>query len=121
LKNSKRITLEEISKYPLILPDVRSNTRKVIDSVFKDKGISYQLAMEIRGREAMNKFIEMGLGISVMSEYYLQKENLHNLITKDVSTLFGFSETGLIVRKGRYLNQAAKSFIELVIKEAGNR
>ena len=121
LKNSKKITLEEIAKYPLLLPDIVSDTRKAIDKAFNEKGITYQLALEVRGREAVNKFVEMGMGVSIMSDYYPTRKNRQNLIAKDVSALFGFSETGLLVRKGRHLNQAAKSFIELVIKEAGKR
>lgn len=121
LKNSRKITLEEIAKYPLLLPDIASDTRKAIDKAFNEKGITYQLALEVRGREAVNKFVEMGMGVSIMSDYYPTRENRQNLIAMDVSTLFGFSETGLLVRKGRHLNQAAKSFIELVIKEAEKR
>jgi DNA-binding transcriptional LysR family regulator len=117
LKNIKKITLEEISKYPLILPQVGSNTRMAIDGVFSEKGLSYQLALEVRGREAVKEFVEMGLGVSILSEYYLSRENRRNLIVKDVSTHFGFSETGLLVRKGRYLNHAARSFMALVFKE----
>lgn len=120
LKSIKKITLEEIAKYPLLLPDIGSNTRKVIDNVFNEKGITYQLALEVRGREAVNKFVEIGLGVSILSEYYPIRENRHNLIAKDVSTLFGFSETGLLVRKGRYLNHAAKRFIEIVRDEVKN-
>jgi DNA-binding transcriptional LysR family regulator len=119
LKGSKKITLEAIAKYPLILPEIGSNTRMAIDRAFSETGIPYQLALEVRGREAVTKFVEMGLGVSILSEYYLSRENRHNLIVKDVSTYFGFSETGLLVRKGRHLNHAAKSFMALVIKEAG--
>jgi DNA-binding transcriptional LysR family regulator len=65
----------------------------------------------------VKEFVEMGMGASIMSEYYLYRENRRDLIVKDVSTHFGFSETGLLVRKGRYLNHAARSFMALVFKE----
>ncbi|MBN1363335.1 MAG: hypothetical protein JW976_00885 [Syntrophaceae bacterium] len=59
--------------------------------------------------------------IILISDYYPTREKRQNLIAKDVSSLLGYSETGLLVRKGRHLNQAAKSFIELVIQEAEKR
>ena len=63
-----------------------------------------------------------GLGVSILSEYYLTRENRRSLIVKDVSEHFGCSESGLLTRKGRHLNQAARHFMELVrkvVKRAG--
>jgi len=118
LKMIKKITLQEIAKYPLILPPIGSKTRDTIDQAFKEKGISYELALEVLGREGVKNFIEMGLGVSILSKYYLTGENSRNLIVKDVSAYFGYSEAGMLVRKGRHLNRAANHFIELVRREA---
>ena len=113
----KGITMKTISKFPLIVPPVGSNTRQAIDKAFAKENISYELAMEIMGHEAVRSFVEMGIGISIYSEYYLSKENRGNLIVKDVSKYFGTSESGLLTRKGRYLNHGARYLMELVRKE----
>jgi DNA-binding transcriptional LysR family regulator len=117
LKAAKRITLEEIARYPLILPPIGSNTRAAIDRAFAGKGVSYELALEVMGREAVKSFVGLGLGVTILSEYYLSRENRRSLIVKDVSEHFGHSESGLLLRKGRHLNQAARHFMELVRKE----
>lgn len=118
LKRIKKITLQDISKYPLILPPIGSMTREAIDRAFNEKGISYELALEVLGREGVKNFIEIGIGISILSEYYLTSENRRNLIVKDVSEDFGYGESGIVVRKSRHLNRAANLFIELVRREA---
>jgi DNA-binding transcriptional LysR family regulator len=117
LSSLKKVSLKEIAKHPLILPTVGSNTRKAIDQAFSDKGLSYELAMEVMGREAVKSFVGMGLGASILSEYYLSDENRRSLTVKDVSEYFGHGESGLLVRKGRHLNHAAKYFIDYVRRE----
>ena len=120
LKNRSKITLEEIAQYPLILPPIGSDTRKKVDDTFVDKGISYNLALEVSGREAVKSFIQTGIGISIMSEYYIRSEQRNAFIVKDCSQYFGFSATGILIRKGRFLNKATKLFIELVRDEVKN-
>ena len=113
----KRITLKTISKFPLIVPPINSYTRQAIDKAFAKEDISYELAVEVMGSEAVKSYVEMGIGISIFSEYYLPKENRGNLIVMDVSEHFGTSESGLLTRKGRYLNHGARYLMELVRKE----
>ncbi len=81
------------------------------------KGLSYELALEVMGREAVQSFVGLGPGVSILSEYYLSKENRRSPIIKDVSEHFGHGEPRLVARKGRHLNQAAMHFIDLVRKE----
>lgn len=119
LKGIKKISLQDLAKHPLILPPAGSMTRDAIDRAFREKGIAYDLALEVVGREEVKNFIEIGIGVSIMSEYYLTREGSRNLIVKDVSADFGHGESGILVRKGRHLNRAAVSFIELVRREAG--
>jgi len=117
LLDKKRMTLEDIARYPLILPPIGGNTRSAIDDAFSKERVSYNLVLEVRGREAVKHFVEIGLGISILSEYYLPKEASQNVIMKDASNFFGYSESGLITRKGRYLSSGVKHFIAIVRKQ----
>lgn len=117
LKKLNKVTLQDISRYPLILPPPGSRTRQTIDKVFAEKGLSYELALELLGRDAVKEFIKTGLGISIMSEYYMTAESQQDMVMKDVSRYFGFSELGIVTRKGRHLNRAAVHFIRLLHSE----
>ncbi len=115
-KNS--ITLEEISKYPLILPTQESSTRKFIDQLFDQQGLRCDITMEVVGRTAIKTYVEMNLGISIINEYYVTQADRAKLWVKNVSNLFGKAETGILTRKGRLLSRPVKEFINLVQKHS---
>jgi DNA-binding transcriptional LysR family regulator len=117
LKSAKKVTPEEIADYPLIIPPNSSDIRTAIDRVFNEKGISYGSILEVTGREAVKDLVMTGIGLSILSEYYLSNENRRRLSIKDVSMYFGYSEVGFLVRRGRHINHAARYFMELVREE----
>ncbi len=117
LMRSKKMPLAEIARHPLILPPIGSNTRAAIDEAFRKEGLTYELALEVTGREAVKSFVEAGLGLSILSEYYLSREDRKSLMVTDVSTYFGHSEAGLLTRRGRYLNHGVRYFADLVRRE----
>lgn len=114
------VTLEEISKYPLVLPNIDSNTRKMIDRAFAEANLSYDLTMEVVGRSAIKAYVEMDLGLSIINEYYVTEEDKKTLFVKNMSKHFGKAETGILVRKNRALPKTAETFISLLKKEMSN-
>jgi DNA-binding transcriptional LysR family regulator len=61
-----RVTVKEISRYPLILPpkDQRSTGRQTIEGLFQKQGLDYQVVMESSNVELSSLYVELGLGIS---------------------------------------------------------
>lgn len=116
ISRKRAITPAEIAKYPLILSTRGTNTRRQIEKVFEEKGLKFSIAMEVTGREAVKTYVGMGLGISIMNDYYLTNDDRKKLFTKNVSPFFGTSERGIITRKGKYLSAPAKEFIEILSK-----
>lgn len=114
LSKKEQITLKDIAQYPLILPHEGYNTRAIIDNLFKEKGLKYQLAMEVVGRDAIKTYVEMNLGISIINEYYLTAADKSRLFVKDMSRYFGKAETGIIYRKGKDLSTPVEEFIKLI-------
>lgn len=111
------ISLEDIAQFPLVLPTPDSNTRKTIDQAFKEKSLSYELAMEVVGRTAIKTYVGMNLGISIINEYYVTEEDKKKLFVKNMSRHFGKAETALVVRKSKELSPPAREFIKLVREE----
>lgn len=118
ISKKSSITLEEISKYPLILPTQESTTRKMIDQLFEQQGLRCDITMEVVGRTAIKTYVEMNLGISIINEYYVTPADKSKLFVKNVSTFFGKAETGILTRRARLLSQPAKEFIALVQKNS---
>jgi DNA-binding transcriptional LysR family regulator len=114
------ITLHEISKYPLVLPNIDSNTRKMIDRAFSEANLSYELTMEVVGRSAIKAYVEMDLGLSIINEYYVTEEDKKTLFVKSMSKYFGMAETGVLIRKNRILPKPSETFISLLKEEMSN-
>src|SRR5256714_675609 len=64
LAHQKKLTLKEISRYPLILPPRNLSTWGLVDSTFKSHGLSYQVAMEVGGWASIKEYVELRVGIS---------------------------------------------------------
>ncbi len=115
ISKKSNITLEDISKYPLILPTQDSNTRKLIDEMFQRQNIKYEIAMEVVGRTAIKTYVGMNLGLSIINEYYVTDDDKSKLFVKNFSPYLPKAETGIITRKSKLLSHPAKEFINLII------
>src|SRR5437667_171855 len=63
------IRAAELAEHPLILFDRGSTVRREIDAWFARARVTARAAMELGNTEAMKKFVEAGLGLSVTSEF----------------------------------------------------
>lgn len=114
ISKKNNINLNDIAKYPLILPTQDSNTRKLIDDMFKRENIKYEIAMEVVGRTAIKTYVGMNLGLSILNEYYVTDDDKARLFVKNFSPYIPQAETGVVTRKSRLLSQPAKEFIKLI-------
>jgi DNA-binding transcriptional LysR family regulator len=66
LTRGKRVTLQQIARYPLILPPrgQRSPGRQTLEALFQKQGLDYQVVMESSNVELSSLYVELGLGIS---------------------------------------------------------
>ncbi len=112
----KQVTVQDIAKYPLILPAQDSTTRRLIDNLFQQHGVKPEVAMEVVGRTAIKTYVSMNLGLSIINEYYLTQQDRDHLFVSDVTEYFGQAETGIVLRKGRLLPKPAKDLIDFVIE-----
>jgi DNA-binding transcriptional LysR family regulator len=113
------LTLEEISRYPLILPPRNLSTWPMVDSTFKKHGLPYQVAMEVGGWEAIKKYVTLGLGISIIIRIGITGEEKLEVIA--AGEFFPGRTYGVVLRKGRILTPQARRFIALLLNsEQGN-
>jgi DNA-binding transcriptional LysR family regulator len=66
LTRRKRVTIQQIARYPLILPprSQRSPGRQTLEAFFQKQGLDYQVVMESSNVELSSLYVELGLGIS---------------------------------------------------------
>ncbi len=116
LSKIKNIKAKEIAAYPLILPPFHSETRTLVDDYFKKKDIPYKVSLELTGRDAVKKYVEKGLGIAIMSDYYLVPEDKEKMEIIDVSNIFGETARGILNRKGKILSFIHRELIDYLMK-----
>jgi DNA-binding transcriptional LysR family regulator len=115
LARQKKLTLEEISRYPLILPPRNLSTWGMVDSTFKKHGLAYQVAMEVGGWEVIKKYVELGLGISIIISIGITGEQRLEVIP--AGEFFPIRTYGVVLRKGQVITPQAKRFIDLLLKQ----
>ena len=80
LASQPRVTLKDIAKYPLILPPKNQSTYRVVEMVFAEHSLEYDVKLEVGGYDVIKKYVELGLGISiVMSHCLTGADHLHSV------------------------------------------
>jgi DNA-binding transcriptional LysR family regulator len=112
LENKERITLEDISPYGLILPPRHLSTWSVVDLVFQQHGVPYNVVLEAGGWEVIKRYVEIGTGISIVTSICLR--GFENLTVKPMDEYFPNRSYGVVVRRGKFLSAQAKQFLEMM-------
>lgn len=112
LAQKKEVSLEDISPYGLILPPRHLSTWRIVDLIFRQNNVSYQVALEAGGWEVIKKYVELGLGISIVTDVCLNGEE--KLARIPLERYFPKRSYGLVLRQGRFLSPQAKRFIEIM-------
>lgn len=109
----EKLSLEDIASYPLILPPRNLSTWPMVDSTFKSHGLSYEVAMEVGGWEAIKKYVELGLGISIIIRIGLTGSERVEVIPAE--QFFPRRTYGVVLRKGHILTPQAERFVNLLL------
>jgi DNA-binding transcriptional LysR family regulator len=111
-KNS--VTLEDISPHGLILPPRHLSTWRIVDLVFQQHDVTYQVALEAGGWEVIKRYVELGLGISIVTGICITEHDLGRIAMIPVGKFFPKRRYGVVLRDGKFLSPQAKMFIEMI-------
>ncbi|GJL82876.1 MAG: transcriptional regulator [marine bacterium B5-7] len=112
LSKSSDIRLEEIGPHGLILPPRHLSTWRMVDVVFHQHNIPYTVTLEAGGWEVIKKYVEIGLGISIVTDICLTGEE--RLVSISLDRYFPTRSYGAVIRRGKYLSIAARTFLTMM-------
>jgi len=112
LAKKKKVTLEDISPYGLILPPRHLSTWRVVQLVFSQYNLNYRVTLEAGGWEVIKKYVELGMGISIVTDVCLTGEE--NLARIPLNDYFPERTYGIVTRKNKFLSPQAKRFIDIL-------
>ncbi len=118
LTAKRRVSLQDISPYSLIMPPQSMSTRIIIDVVFQQHNIDFKVQMEAGGWEVIKKYVEMALGISIVTSICLTGNE--KLACIPLTDYFPVRSYGLVLRRGKFISPAARRFIEIMQPDALN-
>ena len=117
LRVKKTITLADIGRYPLITYREGSFMKKAVTEAFIREKIPYEIIMEVDSAENIKKYVEIGVGISILSAFTLTPTDKHRIRRANVSHLFGRIDYGIHYRKDKYITTAMKQFVKFFAPE----
>ena len=112
----KRVTLEDIAPYGLILPPQFLSTWRRVNEVFRKQGLEYNVRLEVGGWEVIKRYVEEGLGISIVTSICLRQS--YRLRASSMKQYFPERSYGVVHRRGKFLTPQARRFIETLEKPA---
>jgi len=115
LARRRHMLLKDLEHHPFILLDDRCSSRRILDEQCREAAVALPIAMELSSIEVIKRFVRIDAGLSIVPEMAVREEvAAGTLATVEIDD---FRRTpahrmGVVHRKGRYLGQAARSFLE---------
>jgi DNA-binding transcriptional LysR family regulator len=119
LAQQATVSLKDIARHPLLLPDRRSSTRDAVKEVFASQGLEPKIGMELERWEVIKQFVAAGLGIALVPGFCISAD-AGGLAVKRVGRYFSRLSYGILTRQGQYLTPAARD-LAAAIKAAVSR
>ena len=112
LSKLPKVTLKDISPYGLILPPRHLSTWSTVKYVFQQHRLTFSVTLEAGGWEIIKKYVELGMGISIVTDICLTGEE--KLVRIPLNQYFPQRGYGLVLRKGKFMTPQALRFADIL-------
>ena len=111
----KKLSLQEISRQPLILLERTSNTRKFIESFFLERGVPISPEIELASYELLQDFAKIDLGIScVVREFSCESLQNGELFEVEINPPLPERSIAMVSLKNVSMTPAASHLLEII-------
>ena len=116
LADRSEIKIEDIAPYGLILPPRRLTTWRMVDRVFQQHQVPFNVTLEVGGWEVIKRYVELDFGISIVTGICLREGD--KLVAKNMSAYFPKRSYGTVMRRGKYLSPQARAFLDVAAESS---
>lgn len=114
LSSSSEIGFSDLTPYTFIHFERGSNTRKLLDQIFREEKIQFRNTMELQNVEITKPLVEQGLGISIVPAPALAASRTRpGLVSRRVGGRRIYRELGWVSLKSDYTSRAVTTLLEL--------
>ena len=118
LVGEKAIPLSVLQQETFIMREHGSGTRIAMERFFEQNGYSISSVMEMSSNGAINRAVEAGLGLGIVSRHTLEMElALEQLVVLDVAQFPIMRHWYLVHRRGKRFTALSMAFKHLVIDD----
>ncbi len=112
---AEELSIHELVKYPILLLEKGTNTRKFVDEYAARNGLILTPEIELGSIDVLVQFARIGLGISYVVRDFIQEDlNQENLYEIKVKEKIPQRSIGIVTLKDIPLSKAAEMFISLL-------
>ena len=113
-----KLTLSELSEYPVLLQKNPSSSREYIDDVCRERKVELKSIMNIASSNLLIDFVKIGYGIGFVTKQYVSDElKTGELIEISIEPPIPAREFGIIELKHSFLSFGARAMLELIKKD----
>ncbi|MUG94744.1 LysR family transcriptional regulator [Scytonema sp. UIC 10036] len=116
LAGEKNIPIQRLSEEPFIMREPGSGTRRAVQKLFDEHGVTVKVKLELGSNEAIKHAIAGGLGISVLSRHTLVENK--DLTVLDVENFPILRNWYMVYPTGKQLSIVARTYFEYLLESA---
>jgi DNA-binding transcriptional LysR family regulator len=114
----KRITIDDVARWPIVLLDSESNTRNFLDTVFEGIGMLVTPVCEVSYTSSAIGMVRAGLGISLLGSITVQSNNLRaipSLRSRPILDPNFVRQIGLVRKAKQALSPLSDAFAKMLL------
>lgn len=110
LSSASAVTLEDLAKYPSILPSQTTFTRRIVEKLFRQHNLNIEVAISTNYLETIKMMVSIGLGWSVLPAS-MADESVRELAVEQCHLA---RNLGVVFHPNHSLSNAAKAMLDLL-------
>lgn len=117
LTEKRSVTVKELAKEPIIMKEMGSGTRKLVNELFEGHGLIPNILMETSNTEFIKQLVQRGDGVSfVVREAVAIEIQDKKLVTRPIEGQKLFLDVSVAHLKNQPLSPAARAFLDILFK-----
>jgi len=109
----RKLTLQDIARYPVITYDFAFTGRSKINQAFAAEGLTPEVVLTAIDADVIKTYVELGLGVGIVAMMAYNPERDQRLRALDASHLFEASTTRIGIRRDSFLRGYIYEFIAM--------
>jgi LysR family transcriptional regulator, low CO2-responsive transcriptional regulator len=99
LASRRKINLEDVAAFPLILPSSRVAARRIVDSGFYSNGVEIKNVLEVGTCDSILEFVRRNIGIGFVHDICFPKNGAKDIRSHDMGNELGTIEVSLVYKE----------------------